>query len=169
MLRYIVETPVGSLFAGLRRSSLFTKNKHFAHAHFRSSPMSGYATFRDSTSYVSNGNDSLGYTTLGNYQTAGTSNVPQSSLLLLTIAPSNQKYFSASPTFQQRLDNYRIPPSTQVAVNLTTDYNDYPGGADSWTPPPSSTPAPVPSSAPAMTTSSRHSSYAQMGTQAYRR
>jgi len=137
--------------------------------------MSAYATYRDTTSYVSNGNDSLGFTTLGAYQTAGTSNVPQSSLLLLTVAPSNQKYFDPSPKYQQRLDNYRIPPSTQVAVNLTTDYNDYPGGADSWTPPPSSTPMPAsaPIPIPAPTTSmtplsTRHSSYAQMGTQAYK-
>lgn len=128
--------------------------------------MSAYATYRDSTSYVSNGNDSLGYTTLGNYQTAGTSNVPQSSLLLLSIAPANQKYFDASPSFQQRLDNYRITPSTQIQPNLTTDYNDYPGGADSWTPPPS-TPAPAP--VPSMNTGSiRHSAYAQLGTQAYK-
>ena len=97
--------------------------------------MATFGMYRDSTSYVSSGNDSLGFTTLGNYQLAGTSNVPQSSLLLLSVAPSNIKYFDPSPTFQQRLDNYRLAPTTQVAVNLTTDYNDYPGGADSWTPP----------------------------------
>jgi hypothetical protein len=143
------------------------------------------ATYRDATSYVSNGNDSLGFTTLSNYQTAGMSNVPQSSLLLMTVAPANQKYFSIDPSYQARLDNYRITPSTQVAVNLTTDYNSYPGGADSWTPPPS-TPAPaapapaapapaapapaapVPAAAPMTTSSTRHSSYAQMGTQAYK-
>jgi hypothetical protein len=137
----------------------------------RFSQMSATATYRDSTSYVSQGNDSLGFTTLGNYQTAGMSNVPQSSLLLLTIAPANQKYFSASPSYQQRLDNFRLPPSTQVAVNLTTDYNDYPGGADSWTPPPPPQPAPAPPAVPVpapLSTSTRHSSYAQMGTQAYK-
>ena len=130
-----------------------------------------FATYRDSTSYVSNGNDSLGYTTLGNYQVAGVSNVPQSSLLLMSIAPSNQKYFDPSPSFQQRLDNYRMTPTTQVAVNLTNDYNDYPGGADAtWNPPAGLIPVPVAPTVPTpiTTSSSRHSSYAQLGTQAYK-
>ena len=115
--------------------------------------MSQTARTRDTTNFVSSGNDALSYTSLQNYQAAGTNNVPQSSLLLMTVAPSSIKYFDPTPTFQTRLDNYRIPPSTQVPVNLTWDYND----------PAQSTPAPE-----SALVSTAHSPYANVAHQAYK-
>jgi hypothetical protein len=120
--------------------------------------MSGQASYRDHVGFVSAGNDAMSYTTIQNYQLAGTNNVPQSSLLLMTVAPSSTKYFAPTAAFQQRTDNYRIPPATQTAVSLTQDYNDYPGGPDA-----SSTST---NTAP-LSTSARHSPYATYGTQAY--
>ena len=121
--------------------------------------MSGQASYRDHVGFVSAGNDAMSYTTIQNYQLAGTNNVPQSSLLLMTVAPASTKYFAPTAAFQQRTDNYRIPPATQTVVSLTQDYSDWPG---------TSTVVPAAASATApMTTSARHSPYATYGTQAY--
>ena len=81
------------------------------------------ATYSDYTSLVSS-NVAGDYTTLGSYNTSAAT-VPQSSMLKLSVAPSNQKYFSTAPTFEQRLDNFRIPQPASVPVSLTSNDAGY--------------------------------------------
>ena len=79
--------------------------------------------YLDSTSFIST-SKSNDYAMLGNYNVSSQT-VPQSSLLKLSVAPSNQKYFSAAPSFEQRIDNFRIPMPALTAINLETDVSGY--------------------------------------------
>jgi hypothetical protein len=75
------------------------------------------ATYNDLLSNVST-NKANDYVSLSTYS-ASVPTVPQSSLLKLTVAPDSIKYFSAAPSFEQRLDNFRIPQPASVPVSLT--------------------------------------------------
>ena len=89
------------------------------------------ATYTDYTSYIS-ANKSADYVNLGNYN-ASVPSIPQSSLLKLSVAPSNQRYFSVSPAFEQRLDNFRISQPSSTPVSLTQNDSGYnPNGPGSY-------------------------------------
>jgi len=77
------------------------------------------AQYIDYTSSIST-NKSSDYVTLNSYSDS-TPTIPSSSLLKLTVAPSNTKYFQATPAFQQRLDSFRIPQPASYNVNLDND------------------------------------------------
>ncbi len=81
------------------------------------------SNYQDFTSNISV-NKSNDYVSLGNYS-ASTPTVPQSSLLKLTVAPGNEKYFSAAPSFEQRLDNFRIPAPATWKISLTENEAGY--------------------------------------------
>jgi hypothetical protein len=81
------------------------------------------SNFADYTSLVTTGNKPSEYVTQGTY-TGAVTTVPKSSLLKLSVAPGNEKYFSAAPAFEQRLDNFRIPAPSKTPVVLdNTDMN----------------------------------------------
>ena len=82
------------------------------------------STYADATSYVSLKNKSGDFITLGTYN-GKSMEVPRSSLLKLTVAPANQKYFSIAPGFERRLDNFRIP-----AISLSPVILDKSSGCD---------------------------------------
>lgn len=75
------------------------------------------SNFADYTSLVTSGNKSNDYVTAATYSGTVT-NVPKSSLLKLSVAPGSEKYFSAAPAFEQRLDNFRIPAPSRTPVVL---------------------------------------------------
>lgn len=75
------------------------------------------SNYADSTSNVSTKNKTGDYIQVDQYN-SHINRVPRSSLLKLSVAPSQQKYFSIAPGFEQRLDNYRIPPSSRSPVML---------------------------------------------------
>jgi hypothetical protein len=81
------------------------------------------AQYVDFTSAISV-NKSNDYVSLGAYNDS-TPNVPQSSLLKLTVAPGSNKYFDAAPAFEQRLDNFRIPAPAQYPINLVDNEGGY--------------------------------------------
>lgn len=75
--------------------------------------MSIYRDFQTTTSNNSRAND---YCSVSEYNNCMT--VPQTSLLLMNVAPGSDKFFSASPAFQARPDNFRIVPPAKVPINL---------------------------------------------------
>jgi hypothetical protein len=77
-------------------------------------------SYVDYTSNVSLTNKSNDFVTLGSYSDS-VPTVPQSSLLKLTVAAGNQKFFSAAPSFERRLDNFRIPQPASIPVSITND------------------------------------------------
>jgi hypothetical protein len=87
------------------------------------------AQYIDYTSSIST-NKSSDYTTAGNYND-NMPTIPSSSLLKLTVAPSNTKFFQATPSFQQRLDSFRIPQpaSYEVSLSNSAGYNTSDSGA----------------------------------------
>jgi len=46
---------------------------------------------------------------------------PPSSVLKLSVAAGGEKYFSAAPGFQARLDNFRIAPPVKTPINIGDD------------------------------------------------
>jgi len=77
-------------------------------------------SYADTTSNVSLSNKSNDYVNIADYSMS-TPTIPQSSLLKLTVSAGNAKYFSAAPSFEQRLDNFRIPQPASIPVSLTND------------------------------------------------
>src|SRR5580698_4510918 len=75
------------------------------------------SNFADFTSLVATNNKPNQYVTLGDYMGNNTV-APKSSLLKLSVAPGSDKYFSAAPAFEQRLDNFRIPAPAKTPVVL---------------------------------------------------
>jgi hypothetical protein len=86
------------------------------------------SNYRDFTSYVSTNSRANDYTPIQDYSAAGIDSVPPSSLLKLSIAPGSAKYFSTAPSFQARLDNYRIPPPARTMVSLNDEATATPSG-----------------------------------------
>ena len=76
------------------------------------------SNYRDFTSYVSTSSKANDYTTLNNYSNEV---VPSSSLMKLSVAPGGDKFFSTAPTFQSRLDSFRIAPPSKTPVSLGDD------------------------------------------------
>ena len=76
------------------------------------------SNYKDYTSFVSTHARSNDYTQLNNYANVSMQTAPPSSVLKLSVAPGGEKYFSASPGFQARLDNYRISGPSRVPVVL---------------------------------------------------
>ena len=81
------------------------------------------SNYQDFTSNISV-NKSNDYVSLGNYS-GSMPTVPQSSLLKLTVAPGNEKYFSAAPAFEKRLDNFRIPMPASIPISLVSNEAGY--------------------------------------------
>lgn len=79
------------------------------------------ASYRDYTSYVSTSSKANDYTPLVQYSDVGMQSVPSSSLMKMSLAPGGNKFFSTAPSFQSRLDSYRIAPPAMTPVNLTTE------------------------------------------------
>lgn len=78
--------------------------------------------YGDSTSYVSRSDPS--YIPLGMYNQANNSTkAPLRSVLLLSVAPGSQKYFSVAPDFAYRSDSVRIPNLASVPVDVTGTYD----------------------------------------------
>lgn len=78
------------------------------------------SNYRDSTSFVSGSGKADDYTMLQNYSFSGNSQAsPLQSVLKLSVAPGSAKYFSVAPSFQSRLDNFRIAPPAMTPVGLT--------------------------------------------------
>lgn len=77
------------------------------------------SNYKDSTSFVGDSSLANDFTMLQNYSSTGFQAVPQSSLLKLSVAPGNDKYFSAAPSFQARLDNFRIAAPAKTPINLS--------------------------------------------------
>lgn len=73
---------------------------------------------RDHIPFTSAGAISDNYVTLENYQLNQT---PQSSLLKMSVSAGNDKYFQASPAFQARTDNTRIPPPNKTPISVVAD------------------------------------------------
>jgi len=76
-------------------------------------------------------NKSGDYVSLGDYS-GSVPTVPQSSLLKLSVAPSNTQYWNATPQFSKRLDSFRIPQPASFPVDLVMNdggYNPNGGGA----------------------------------------
>jgi hypothetical protein len=78
------------------------------------------ANYRDYTTLVATYSLADDYTQIQNITSNALKAVPPTSLMKLSVAPGSQKYFSASPAFQARTENYRIPAPSKTAVNLTT-------------------------------------------------
>jgi hypothetical protein len=79
------------------------------------------SNYRDFTSYVSTSSKANDYTSLGDYSLTGNQSVPSSSLMKLSVAPGGDKFFSTAPTFQSRLDSFRIAPPSKTPVSLGDD------------------------------------------------
>jgi len=78
------------------------------------------SNYRDSTSFVNGVGKADDYTMLQNYTATGNSQAaPLQSVLKLSVAPGSSKYFSVTPAFQSRLDNFRIPPPAMTPIGLT--------------------------------------------------
>ncbi len=75
------------------------------------------SNYADFTSLVATANKPNNYVTLGSYMGNNTI-APKSSLLKLTVAAGSERYFSAAPAFEQRLDNFRIPAPAKTPVVL---------------------------------------------------
>jgi hypothetical protein len=65
---------------------------------------------------VSQGSVADNYVFLQDYQQNQT---PQSSLLRLSVASGNEKYFSTAKGFENRTDNVRIPPPRLTPVSVS--------------------------------------------------
>ena len=76
------------------------------------------SNYRDFTSYVSSSSRANDYTALGDYSSTGFQSVPPASLMKLTVAAGGEKYFSTAPSFQARLDSFRIAPPSKTPVSL---------------------------------------------------
>lgn len=79
------------------------------------------SNYRDFTSYVSSSSKANDYTQLQNYSNTGFQSVPPSSLMKLTVAPGGDKFFSTAPSFQARLDSFRIPPPSKTPISIGDD------------------------------------------------
>ena len=78
------------------------------------------SNYQDFTSFVSGSGKADDYTMLQNYTATGNSqSAPLQSVLKLSVAPGSSKYFSVAPSFQSRLDNFRIAPPAMTPVGLT--------------------------------------------------
>ena len=86
------------------------------------------SNYNDTTSYVSASGKANDYTPLQTYSDVGNSQAaPLQSVLKMSVAPGSQKYFSVAPSFQSRLDNFRIaPPSMTPVMVASNSYNDPP-------------------------------------------
>lgn len=75
------------------------------------------SNYRDFTSYVvgSKAND---YTVLSSYTDANMQSVPKMSLMRMTMAPGTDKFFSVAPSFQSRLDSFRIAPPASTPISI---------------------------------------------------
>ena len=73
---------------------------------------------KDYIPFTSAGAISDNYVSLANYQLNQT---PMSSLLKLTVAPANDRYFQTAPAFQARTDSVRIPPPALTPVSVSAD------------------------------------------------
>jgi len=80
------------------------------------------SNYSDTSSFVGGNGNSDDYTMLKNYTMTGNSHsAPFQSALKMTVSESNKKYFSASPIYQERIDNFRIPPPSMTPIGLTSD------------------------------------------------
>lgn len=79
------------------------------------------SNYRDFTSYVSTSSRANDYTALQDYSTTGFQSVPPSSLMKMSVAPGGEKFFSTAPSFQARLDSFRIAPPAKTPVSLGDD------------------------------------------------
>ncbi|MDD4930877.1 MAG: hypothetical protein PHG66_01825 [Candidatus Colwellbacteria bacterium] len=78
------------------------------------------SNYQDFTSFVSGSGKADDYTMLQNYTATGNSQAaPLQSVLKLSVAPGSDKYFSVAPSFQSRLDNFRIAPPAMTPIGLT--------------------------------------------------
>lgn len=73
---------------------------------------------KDHLPNVSAGAISDNYVAIGDYQL---NQIPQSSLLKLSVSAGNEKYFSTAPAFEQRTDSTRIPPPRLIPVSVSAD------------------------------------------------
>lgn len=77
------------------------------------------SNYQDYTSFVSGNGKADDFTMLQNYSNTGNSMAaPLQSVLKLSVAPGSDKFFSVNPSFQSRLDNYRIPPPAMTPISL---------------------------------------------------
>ena len=79
------------------------------------------ANYRDSTSYVSTSSLANDYTSMKNYSKTGFQSVPVGSLMKLSVSQGGERYFSAAPSFEARLDNYRIAPPSKTPISIGDD------------------------------------------------
>lgn len=79
------------------------------------------SNYRDFTSYVSTSSRANDYTVLQDYSSTGFQSVPSSSLMKLTVAPGGEKFFSTAPSFQARMDNFRIAPPAKTPISIGDD------------------------------------------------
>jgi hypothetical protein len=86
------------------------------------------SNYRDFTSYVSSSAVANEYTTLNNYSNNGFKEVPQFSMMKLSVAPGGEKYFSAAPSFQSRTDSVRIPAPSMTPIGITS-HPEVPSGS----------------------------------------
>lgn len=78
------------------------------------------SNYQDFTSFVGGSGKADDYTMLQNYTATGNSQAaPLQSVLKLSVAPGSDKYFSANPSFQSRIDNFRIAPPAMTPIGLT--------------------------------------------------
>lgn len=81
--------------------------------------MSSY--YRDSTSYVSTSSRANDYSPISDYSQNGFQSVPRSSVMKMTVAPGGEKFFSVDPSFQTRLDSFRISAPVKTPVSISED------------------------------------------------
>lgn len=79
------------------------------------------SNYRDFTSYVSSSSRANDYSPIVDYKSAGFQSVPPSSVMKLTVAPGSDKYFSVAPSFQSRMDSFRIAPPSKTPVSIGDD------------------------------------------------
>jgi len=80
------------------------------------------SNYSDTSSFVGGNGKSDEYTMLQNYTMSGNSQAaPFQSALKMTVPSASQKYFSITPVFQERIDNFRIAPPSMTPIGLTSD------------------------------------------------
>lgn len=87
------------------------------------------SNYRDFTSYVSTSSRANDYTSLQDYSVTGFQSVPPGSLMKLTVAPGGDKFFSTAPSFQARMDNFRIAPPSKTPISIGGDDASMSGSA----------------------------------------